>query len=387
MAVRTREAWVAALLGVALFLFCCSLTRGGLFDSHPYGDVHLYGTYSHRMTSGEVPYRDFFDEYPPFAQAAFLAPRALGTGYAATFKWCMAACGAAALALLVATLASAGASRARVWAAAGVAGVAPLAVGPIFLNAYDLWPALLVGAALLLLIRRRDTLAFAFLGAAVAAKIYPLAALPVAALAVWGDGGREALRRPLAAFAGVLTLTHLPFLVLGPGGLRFSYWVQLKRGLQLESLGGSLLLAADKLGLYTATLHDQAPGSKNVIGPFAQGVATLTSVVQAAAVLLVAWVFVRRGGALLTAIVASVVAFVAFGKVFSPQFVDWLVPLVPAAGVAASAVLLGVLVLTRALFDHYLDVYAGGDAVWILVARNLVVVGLLALLVRRMRTT
>jgi uncharacterized membrane protein len=333
-----------------------------------------------------VPYRDFFDEYPPLAQAAFVAPRALGGSYAHAFKWTMAICGALAVALLVMTLVSAGAGPLRVWLAAAVAGAAPLAVGKIFLNAYDLWPALLVAAALLALIRERDTLAFALLGAAVAAKIYPLAALPVAAVAVWRDGGREALRRPLFAFVGVLLVTHLPFLVLGPGGLRFSYWVQLKRGLQVESLGASLLLAADKLGLYTATLHDQPPGSKNVIGPFAGGVATVTSIVQALAVLAVTWLFVRRGGALLTAFVAAIVAFVAFGKVFSPQFVDWLAPLVPAAGAAASVVLLGVLVLTRALFDHYLGVYAGGGAVWILVARNLLVLVLLAVLVRRMRT-
>ena len=382
---RSREPWLAALAGVALFLLCCSLTRGGLFDRAPYGDVHLYGTYSHRMTSGELPYRDFFDEYPPLAQAAFVFPRLFGAAYATAFKWTMAVCGALAVVLLVATLAAAGATRSRVWLAAAVAGVAPLAVGPIFVNAYDLWPALIVAGALLALVVRRDSLAFALLGAAAAAKIYAVAALPVAAVAVWRDAGHEAVRRAVAWCAAVVVALHLPFLVLGPGGLRFSYWVQLKRGLQVESLGASLLLAAQRAGWYTATLHDQAPGSKNVLGTAAGAIATLTSIVQVAAVLLVAWLFLRRGGPLLVAFPAAVVAFVAFGKVFSPQFVDWLAPLVPAAGAAASAIVLGVLLLTRALFDHYLGVYAGGEAVWILVARNLLVLVLLAVLVRRIR--
>ena len=53
---------------------------------------------------------------------------------------------------------------------------------------------------------------------------------------------------------------------MGPGGLRFSYWVQLRRGLEVESLGGAVLLVADRLGVYHATLRDEPPGSKNVVG-------------------------------------------------------------------------------------------------------------------------
>ena len=54
---------------------------------------------------------------------------------------------------------------------------------------------------------------------------------------------------------------------------------------------------------------------------------------------------------------AAVVAFVAFGKVLSPQFLIWLVPLVPArraavAGSRASALLAVALVLTQLWFPY-----------------------------------
>jgi hypothetical protein len=117
----------------------------------------------------------------------------------------------------------------------------------------------------------------------------------------------------------------------------------------------------------------------------------VSSLVVLAAVLLVVWLYARRRADPLVAAAAVVVAFVAFGKVFSPQYVDWLVPLVPAAGAAASAALLGVLALTRVVFDRFHDPGGPGGEhykaalTWWVVARDLVVVGLYALLVLRLR--
>ena len=386
MALRDRRAepWVAAAFGVVLFLGCCLAAPGGLLDHAPYGDVHLYAHYARRMFDGQWPYRDFFDEYPPLAQPLFLVAKLLPGAFAPAFKWTMAVCGAAAVAVLVAAIASLGGSRMRLWTAAVAGGIAPVCVGKIFLNAYDLWSALLAAAALLALVRGRDALGFALLALAVAAKVYPVAALPVAL--VWASR-RGTLKRDAVWFAGVLVAVHLPFLAIGPGGLRFSYWVQIKRGLQVESLGASLLLAAHRAGVYTATLHDQAPGSKNVLGPFARDVAALSSVAAIVAVLAVAWLYLRGYGTLTLGFAASLVAFLAFDKVFSPQYVDWLVPVAPLAGPPGAALGLVVMGLTQALFDHYSALYDAGWGVWLLLARNLFVVALFAVLAGRMLRT
>jgi len=50
------------------------------------------------------------------------------------------------------------------------------------------------------------------------------------------------------------------------------------------------------------------------------------------------------------------------------------VPLVPLAGLAAAAVTVVVLGLTRLVFSHRSEVQAGGDAVWLLLARDTFVV-------------
>ena len=80
-------------------------------------------------------------------------------------------------------------------------------------------------------------------------------------------------------------------------------------------------------------------------------------------------------------------AFVAFGKVLSPQFLIWLIPAVPLVrgrrGLWASALLLVALVLTQIWFPFRyfrlsLDFEAGLS--WVLLGRDLVLVALAVLL-------
>jgi uncharacterized membrane protein len=385
MSVR-RESSLIALLGASLFLVCCVIVRGGPLDSAPFGDVHLYGHYAHEMTSGHWPYRDFFDEYPPLAQPLFFLVRLLPGPFAAGFKWTMALSGALALVLMIASLASLGVSRLRLVAAAGAAAVAPLLVGPVFLNTYDLFPAALTAGALLAFVRRRERLVYVLLALAVAAKVYPIVLLPLALIESDRRGGREWVRSGLMWFGGVLIAVHLPFAVMGPGGLRFAYWVQLKRGLEVESLGGSVLLVLHRLGIHSVVLRDEAPGSKDAVGTLATAVGVGSSIVLLISVLAVAWLYLRRRASPLVAAAAAVTAFVAFSKVFSPQYVDWLVPLVPAAGVVAAGLLVVVLVLTRLVWDRFVTGRAtagewGNALAWWVFARNVLVVVLYAGLV------
>ena len=142
----------------------------------------------------------------------------------------------------------------RLYAAAGLFALSPIAVGPISLNTYDLFPAALTVGALAALLRRRELLAFGLLGLAVTAKLYPLILIPLAVLYVWSVAGRTRALRSLAVLAGVVVAVMLPFAILGPDGLWDSFHAQSARGLQIESLGAAILLAAHQLGAYEATV-------------------------------------------------------------------------------------------------------------------------------------
>ena len=362
-----RASVILALTGSAAFVGACLLVEQGLTNAALYSDVHVYATYASRMVSGSVPYRDFSDEYPPLAQPVFLLGRVAGaSNFALAFKAFMALCGVGALCCAVFTLRALRASAVHAVAAVAVIAASPPLVGPIFLNAYDLWPVFLLSLALLLLVRGGAYWAFAALGAAVAAKVYPLALLPVAVLSI----DRALRRRALLTFLAVLVVAHLPFAVLGPGGLRYSYEVQARRGLELNSLGGSILLAAGH-----PQLANQPPGSLNVTGSTATAFAAVSAVLVVAAIAAAAWAYHRGRLSLVAASATAVAGFVAFDKVFSAQYVDWLVPLVPLVSVGAAVGVTPALVLTRLVFSHRSELAKVTD-VPLLLARNAVVVAL-----------
>ena len=191
----------------------------------------------------------------------------------------------------------------------------------------------------------------------------------------------------LGCFAAVLALCFVPFLILAPGGVAHSIGTQLGRPLQLESLGASLLLAAQQLGIYDATVTN-SHGSQNLAGSLPDTIASLLTAFQFVAVGLVWALFAARDRGregLLTAGAATVAAFVAFGKVLSPQFLIWLLPLVPAVagtgGLAACAVLLVSLVTTQLWFPfRYWDVVALEPVGWLVLVRDLLLVALYAIL-------
>jgi hypothetical protein len=91
------------------------------------------------------------------------------------------------------------------------------------------------------------------------------------------------------------------------------------------------------------------------------------------------------GARLATHSAAAIAALLAFGKVFSPQFVIWLIPLVPLVrrSYYAIAAFLAALALTGLYFPrHYWRLAAlQSPQSWQLLARDLLVAGVAALLV------
>ena len=384
-------------LAAPLFLLACAVPDGGLFRAERYRDVHIYGLYADGFFRGDLPYRDLFVEYPPGAFAVFLPPAVLSAGaYNAVFKTLMALCGLGALFAVLLVLVTLGASRQRLYGAAVLFALSPIAVGPISLNTYDLFPAALTVGALAAVLRRRELLGFGLLGLAATAKLYPLAVVPLAAIYVWSVAGRNRMLRALGVLVAVALIVVLPFAILSPGGLWDSFHSQSARGLQIESLGASILLAAHRLGAYEATVVHGVTGAatRDLAGSLPDVFATITSLLQAAAVVAVWWLFARgprEPERLVLASCAAVAGFLVFNRFVSPQYVVWLIPLVllvpGATGLAAIALVCAALLLAQIWFFHYSHLFQLEGIAWLVVLRDAVLLGLYLLLAVRLKTS
>jgi uncharacterized membrane protein len=328
-------------------------------------------------------------EYPPGALAVFLPPEVFGSEhYNAAFKALMTLCGAATIVVVALLLVRLGATRTHLWAALALLALSPIALGPISLNTYDAWPALLTVAALALLAAAAPVAAFAVLGLAFAAKLYPVVLVLPASIFVWRTLGRSAALRSLAAFVAVAAVLVVPFLALAPHGLLESFRAQAGRSLQVESLGGSLLGVADRLGWYSATVVHRTGHtiSYDLVGSLPRAIGVMSSVLQVLAVVGVSWLYLRRRDDLMrlaAAFAAMVAGFLAFTRFFSPQYLVWLIPLVVLLQPLEWVLTAAALVLAQVWFFHYRDVFALGGYIWLVALRDLIVLALFLVLLRR----
>jgi hypothetical protein len=385
---------LAAAAAAVLFLLSWAALHTGWYDDREIIDIPVYASYGNQIEDGAVPYRDIRPEYPPGALPAFVVPALLSDdeqGFRTVFEDLMALLGVATVLLAAVALRGLEASRERTVTALALVAGFPLLLGSVVLTRFDLYPTALVAGALAALVHRRDRLGFGLLGAAVAVKLYPAVLVPVALGYVWRRRGRREALVCLALCAGVVALAYVPFLVVAPDGVAHSLARQLSRPLQIESLGSALYLAAHHLVGLDVEMRS-GHGSQNLYATGTAVTAVLLSLVQIAVLV---WIWLRRpvtNEELVRWSAAALVAFVALGKVLSPQFLIWLVPAVPLVGgirgLRASALLAVALVLTQLWFpSRYWDLARELDPLpsTLVLVRDLVLVAVLVVLVRDRR--
>ena len=306
------------------------------------------------VRGGAVPYRDFGFEYPPLA----LVPVVVAGGSALLLALLM-------LAALLATQLGVGALGGR--RAAWLFALAPLLCGALVRTHFDALPTALAIGGLVALARGRPRWGFAVLALGAMAKLWPLLLVPVAA--VW-------LRDRRAALAGLAVTLAVCAAVLAPfagGGLLDALRFQTERPVQIESSPASVLFAVGESSVTGAPVRPDRFKSNGLDGGPADLVSALFLVALGlglAATLALA----RRD--LVLASFAAVLAFVALGRVLSPQYVVWLAPFAALAwtrGARIAAALTALAIATTQLEfpSRYFDLVAADrTTIAIVAARN-----------------
>jgi Glycosyltransferase family 87 len=379
----TRLPWGRRVFGVVLaatvFLWTWEIVGHTLYATRGTSDVGFYQVDALRVRGSGVPYRDFAVDYPPGALAAFLAPMVAADpadahDYDVWFSRAMGALGV--LCVLLAGLVS------RRLLPLGFLAVSPLLIGSLALTRFDLWPAALTLGAVVALVHDRHRVGWALLGAAIATKIYPLVLIPLAAIWTFRRRGSRELGRAAAVGAGVMALLFGPFATVVPRGFWESLWGQASRPLEIESLPAAFVKTFGHPEIISAK------GALAIAGHDGLAVAsTVTALVALSALWLSFWHgesdrdrFLRYGA-------ACVCTFIAFGKVLSPQYLIWLVPLVPLVagirGTIATGILAGAFVCTDIVWygaHSFTDYAFGSDWAWLVLTRDLLLVALVAVL-------
>lgn len=327
-----RRAAVAALVVLAA---CWALT----FAARPWSDERVSDLFVYRSTAatllhGSLPYRDVAFEYPPLAAGVIALPGAVlasasdENAYRLAFAVAMLACAVAVL-LLTGALARATGGDPRL-AMAAVA-LAPLLTGAMVRTHFDLAPVALTLAALLCLCRGRPAAGLALLGLGVMTKGFPLVVAPVALAWLVACGQRPAAVRGAAALAATMALIGGLALAASPAGALDAVRYHVDRPVQVESAPAYVLRALDGAGLGEARPVSSFR-SDGLLHPASRGVQAAFALALLAALATLAYAAARGPTrpderSLVFAALAAVAAFAALGKVLSPQFMVWIVPL------------------------------------------------------------
>lgn len=350
---RDRRTWILAgitlgvlLLGWMLKEPCIDAEWDGFqYENHCYSDVQAL----HRTRGagdGTLPYVESFNEYPVLT-GLFM----FGVGQVTDSKGAYVAVSAALLGSLaiVTTLLLAdlvGPSRKVLYWAAGPA------VALYFSYNWDLLAVALAVGGLWAYRRDRMTLAGILLGLGACAKLWPAFLLPALGLAILrADGG---LRRRGWGFGlgaiGTLVLLNVPFAVANPDGFLDTYRFQTERGANFESPW----YAVAHLGREWSIPWMDALGHSPLLD-VGSGLPFL------AALAFSGWAAWTRRLDPVAAASLPVLAFLAFNKVFSVQYVLWSLPLLiltDRGAVQKTLVVVGDLAVFVTLFAYF----AAGEA-------------------------
>jgi hypothetical protein len=359
-------------------------------DGFTQGDISIYKNDADALIEGKMPYRDTLVEYPPYAIPIFVLPTVFGGGnYVDGFMMLAALCDLAIKGgLFWAAMRHGKSLRSLLPVVCYCASVPFLRF--FFLQRFDLWPALICVAALLLFCAEKPGWSGLAIAIGIGVKVYPAVFVPPLFILALRQG--KARRFSAGLIAGLSPILLLSFFL---PWWRFAQF-QGARGLQCESLAASLIWGLKRAGLTDAswvfvTRWFEVHGSlASALVPWARAL-FIAAVVFSVAMTSCAAAHCPKPsiGRVARLLLGPLLAFVAFNQVLSPQFMIWLLPLAALGTLEGNSwIVLGIplaTVLTPVIFPSFGGNYGRGlDSLEtvVLITRNFILVAVWWLLMK-----
>lgn len=299
-----------------------------------------------KILDGMLPYSDFFSEYPPLALFSFLLPALFFPDYPAYGFFYAVEIYLLDLMVLFILAKLTSRIKLQIWPVLGVYTLCLMAIGSIATGRFDLLPATLVLVALYAFISGRNKIAWGFLALGASAKLYPLVMAPLFFLYLLRQQQYRRLMQGIVVFGGVILVLNLPWIIIDADGFWQFLSYHLERGLHSESSYGLVILMGQVMGM-TQAEGIMTYGSWNLASPMAENLSRASFYITFG-ILSVTYAFYARqlwkkrsGGistsellnneavTLLRYTLVAILIMLLTSKVFSPQFMIWLCPLIP----------------------------------------------------------
>ena len=357
---------------ILAFLIVIILLLGkGVFIDDVEIDTGIYYSYSSMFEEGLYPYSDFSFEYPPGAFLILLTPALLSNsaeGYKIIFSIFIAlalfSCG------IIIYMSSK--SGLIIFTAAVI-----LIPSILIFQRFDTLAAALTLSSLVLFSKKKHLMGSFLLALAASIKLYPAIIFPIYAMHLPKE---ERLDNILAFIIGLLIM-FIPFFAFSsPAQISSFLNYHIDRPVQIESTWASLSIIFGKLG--EDLLITGGFGSMNIISESAQFFGK-AGVFLFLAFLSAAYYYLskkeKNEKILFTGAFILIAGAIAFSKVFSPQYIIWLIVIFPLIysdfkkdNYILWAVFAEILILTHLIYPvFYRELIMLNDIpVLILIARN-----------------
>lgn len=300
-------------------------------------DLLIYFTFADNLFQHLVPYKDYDLDQFPGAFLVYLIPRLLTpdlTSYIFLFALLMAALLFFQILFLLRKWKNNGQD--KMWLIFLILSTAIIL--PLSLMRFDLVPTILCVLSVALFLRNNSLLGETLLGLGAAVKIFPISLLPLFFIYNWQKEGRKRAVKGIVVFLLAFSFIFLPFLIVaGWKGIYSTYLYHILRPVQIESLPASVLFLGSLLGGVVRTYHEYGSYNASLLS-MDKAVGSLSFILWASALFfLYFWFYrqsklklsaVRKEALLVKGVLIVILVFIAFNKVFSPQYLIWPWPFV-----------------------------------------------------------